>query len=260
MGHIHLVRIPRSGLWRDVVALLDQNADVETVVAASAQAAERSLLNASSNPVYVEAVRLLLSIPIAARQEDFGDALRRIGLDVRGVPMLIDILTATTFQLDRSLATSSFRSDLGEIAGRALVTTFADRVGDDLPSLFGSAPEDVRQSFRKLSWSNGIAVLSRAFFASLVSASLSYWLDRTMASQIGESRRFANIGQRVEFDRALGLHTVEATRIIQEFSSGWVGKQMHDRGAITTPAAREFGHVCLKKIVEELRVRRGSHD
>ena len=259
MGHIHLGRLPRTKLWQDVVTLLDANADVAAIAAGSAQAAEKSLLDASADPVFVEAVRLLISIPMAARHVDFGHELRRLGLDIGSDPTLFDILGATGTQIGRIHSTETDRTDLGELAGRALFAGISSVIGRDLPGLFGPSTEDVRLSFRKFSYSSGIAVLTRAFFGTLVGGSLSYWLDRALASRIGAERRFADVSQKTDFDRALHLHANEATRIIQEFSGGWVGKQMHDKGRIDPTAARNFGHVCLKKIVEELQARRGRN-
>lgn len=258
MGHIHLGRLPRTRLWQDVVTLLDAHADVAAIAGSSAHAAEKSLLDASDDPVFVEAVQLLISIPMAARHGDFGDALRQLGLEIGSDPTLFDILGAAGTQLGRIQSTTTDRTDLGELAGRALFAAISSVIGRDLPGLFGPSAEDVRLSFRKFSYSSGIAVLTRTFFGTLVSGSLSYWLDRVLASRIGGGGRFADVTQKAEFDRALHQHTHEATRIVQEFSGGWVGKQMHDKGSIDIPAARNFGHVCLKKIVEELRARRGS--
>lgn len=260
MGHIHLGRLPRTRLWQDVVSLIDANADVASIADASARAAERSLLDASGDPVFAEAVRLLVGIPIAARQEDFGDGLRQLDLEIAGPPTLFNIMTAVGARLGQipSYHTSA-RTDLGELASRALQETLSSVIGRDLPGLFGPSAEDVQLSFRKFSYSSGIAVLTRNFFGGLVGTSLSYWLDRVLAGRIGAGERFADVAKKVAFDHALHLHVHEATRIVQEFSGGWVGKQMHDRGRIDTPDARNFGHVCLKKIVEELQARRGWH-
>lgn len=259
MGHIHLGTLPRTQLWKDVVSLLDGHAATEDVAAASAHAAEAALLKASSDPVFVEAVRLLVTIPNAARQDDFGDALRKLELQIGRSPSLMDVVAAAVARLDRVASGSTSNSDFGGIATRALSAAMFDQVGSELPGLFSPDAEDVRLGFRKFSYSNGIAALCRGFFGSLVGSSLSYWLDRVLAQHVGEGKAFASVSQKSDFDQALRLHTTEATRIIQEFSGGWVGKQLHDKGTIETADARNFGHVCLKKVVEELRVRRGHH-
>jgi hypothetical protein len=260
MGHIHLGVLPQTKKWREVVSLLQNSATNEAVVAASAIAAERDLAMAASNPVFVEAVRLLLMIPYAARSEDFGSALRAIELNVATGPGLLDIVTAVGDQLDRVARASLVRTDFGELAGRALIATLTEQIGNAMPGLFGATAADVRIEAQRLSRPRGIAELSRAFFGRLLSDTLSSWLDRTLALQTGSGRRLADAGARSAFDLALGQYTHEATRIIQEFTPGWYGKRLHEAGRIDTPQAAAFGAVAMKKITEELRRKRGDHE
>ncbi|MBS0126460.1 hypothetical protein [Thetidibacter halocola] len=228
----------------------------ETIVSASAAAAEKSLAEAARDPVYVEAVRLLLVIPYCARSHDFPAALRDNGVAVRQSPELIELLAAATSRLDEIARQTRNRTDIGELAAHALTGTLSLLVGENLPGLFDATPEDVQSVVRKLSWSNGISQLARLFYARLVSDCLSYWLDRTLAEQIGPDRRFANLTDRTAFDAAVFHYSQEATRIIQEFSGGWYGKTIHVNGGINSHDANIFGSVALKKIVAELRERR----
>lgn len=255
MGHNLLVVLPRSRYWQDVVGLLGSDAAGSEVVAASARAAENDMLRAAHDPVFVEAVRLLLSIPLAARSDDFGRALRDTGLVVGDRPEFLDLVTAVAERLDAVRHETKTRSDFGEISARALTTTLSTSVGDALPALFAASPQDLQAVARKLSWANGISGFTRQFFGMLVSATLSYWLDRTLSLQIGEERRFANAAARHDFDRELDHYSSEATRIIKEFSSGWYGKTLHREGGFSTRDAATFGAVALKKTVAELRIR-----
>ncbi|WP_378758989.1 hypothetical protein [Microbaculum marinum] len=209
--------------------------------------------------MFVEAVRLLLNIPLAARSEDFGQALRDIGLTVGNRPELLDLVASAAERLDTVRRETRSRSDLGEIAARALTRTLSSSMGDTLPSLFGATPDDVQAVARRMSWSKGISGFTREFFGSLVSGTLSYWLDRTLAVQIGEGRRFPSATARNAFDSELDRFSSEATRIIQEFSSGWYGKTLHGKGGFGTGDAATFGAVALKKTVSELRAR-GAKD
>lgn len=259
MGHNTLGVIPATRTWRVVVNLLRSSAATEDVIAASANAAEKDLLRATDDPVFVEAVRLLLCIPLAARSDDFGDALRKVGIGVQDSPELFDVISGAIERLDDVARHSRSRSDLGELAARALNATLTRVVGDALPTLFGTSPADLQATVRTMSRSNNIAVLMRSFFGSLVSQSLSYWLDRTLATQVGPGLRFATSAERHVFDNNLDGFTGEASRIIKEFSGGWYGKTLHVRGGFDSHAAAEFGAVALKKIVQELR-RRNDRD
>ena len=64
IGHNTLGVLPRSVRWREVVASLQTGTEDREVVAASARAAETDLLRAGSDPVFIEAVRLLLEHPV----------------------------------------------------------------------------------------------------------------------------------------------------------------------------------------------------
>lgn len=258
MGHIHLATLAKTRAWAEVIAAIAGGASVISIAGQSAKAAERDLGAAARDPVFIEAVRLVLSIPLAARQVDFANALRMAGLDVSGNPSLMDIVMAVTSRLDTVAKSSPAKTDFAELATRSATSALVDCIGSDLPALFGPTAEDVRLSCRKFSYSAGIAVLTRTFFGVVVSTSLSYWLDRVLAHHIGDGRRFANVGERADFDRSLQQYTSEVTRIIQEFSGGWYGKTVYEKGGIGHAEARDFGYVSLKKITEELRVRRGD--
>ncbi|WP_417208433.1 hypothetical protein [Antarctobacter sp.] len=51
--------------------------------------------------------------------------------------------------------------------------------------------------------------------------------------------------------RATGPICRETTRIIREFSGGWYGKTLHREGGFNSVEAARFGHVALKKIVDD---------
>ena len=255
MGHIHLGVMPRSKKWRDVVGLLADGADPNIVIAASAHAAEKDLLNAAQDPVFVEAVRLLLLIPFAARSKDFGDALRTQGLRITGDVSLFSLVNAAMTRLEEVRRAEGERNDLGELAARALARTLGDCIGGELPGLFDVTPADVQATTRKLSYSKGIAFLCRSFFGDLVGTTLSYWLDRVLPLHVGAGQRFETVAERGAFDVALRQYSGEATRIIQEFSGGWYGKALHEKGAIGSQDAKVFGAVALKKICAEMQTR-----
>lgn len=260
MGHIHLGVLPRSKQWRQVVELLGSGAADEAVFAAAAIAAEKDLARAADDAVFVEAVRLLLMIPFAARGDDFGQALRDCDLPISSTPDLFEISAAAGARLDEIARAAGRRSDFGELAGRALIGTLNDQIGQSLPGLFEATDRDVQIEAQRLSRPSGVAVLTRAFFGRLLSDSLSYWLDRTLATQTGPGRRLPDAGARSAFDVALQQYAHEATRIIQEFAPGWYGKRLHEDGRVGSPQAAAFAAVAMKKITEELRRKRDADD
>ena len=155
----------------------------------------------------------------------------------------------------RSSAARNIRTDLGELAGRALGSTLTQAIGDRLPGLFETTADDVRLEARGLTRSSDIAVLTRGFFTTLTQSALSYWLERTLSDHVGPGGSLGAAGRRGDFDVELRGFSYEATRIIKEFSGGWYRKHLHEAGTFSTRDAASFGAVCLKKTLEELRVR-----
>ncbi|MEX2519633.1 MAG: hypothetical protein WD969_09920 [Paracoccaceae bacterium] len=255
MGHNQLSTLAVSAKWTEVVELLAADASTEDVAAATAAAAERQLREAPRDPVYAEAVRLLLRIPAAALQPGFGRALRDLGLPVGDAPELTDILFAAGDRLDR-VAREKRGGDFGELARRSLIAALSSRIGAELPGLFEATPADVETATRRFASPRDFAGLARSFYTRLVSETLSSFLDRTLATQVGPTSRFAHAGDRSAFDDALAQHCFETTRIIHEFSSGWHAKHLIHGDGGSPRAVAEFGYVALKKILTELIRRR----
>ena len=195
-------------------------------------------------------------IPLAARNDEFGRALRDLGLPARDDPDLMDVVSAAGEWLDRRTRELERSSDFGELSRRALLSTLSLEIGDRLPGLFDATAENVRLQTREFSGSAQFSVLARTFFTRLLSDTLRNWLDRTLSAQVGEGKRFHDIGERSAFDAALGQYCQESTRIVREFAGGWYGKTVHREGEIDTRHAAIFGSVCFKKITEELRFKR----
>lgn len=259
MGHLTLGTIPRSRNWRDVVTLLAQEAPDHSVIAASALAAERDLAGAMNDSGFVEAVRLLAMIPVAARADDFPTALRALDLEAGDAPLLPDLLAAVGHRLDHH-AGSALRSDIGELARRALLGTLTREIGGRLPGLFEAEPADLRAAAAALAKPPVFSEAARHFFTRLTTEALASWLDRTLSAQIGEGHRFTDVADRSAFDDALRQHAAEATRIIREFAGGWYGKTLWREGTISARHAAGFAAIALRKIVAELKRRRDGDD
>ena len=260
MGHTHLVRLPATRKWRDVVGLLDRSAPPEEVLTATAVAVERDLANASDDPVFVEAIRLLCQIPKAAQANNFAASMRHEGLDAGSDPSLLDIAIAATLRLDAVRRESRSANDFSELSARALVSTLSDVFSSALPGLLEPSTESIKIEVRKFANPDGFERLSRVFFGKLLDGSLRYWLDRTMPAPSGEEQRFGTISDQAKFDAAISQYVAEATRIIKEFSRGWYAKNTVSEGSVPNERAAAFGYVAFKKIGEELRRKRGADD
>jgi hypothetical protein len=101
MGHQRIGTLPATRKWNAVIALITGGASASEIAAETAIAAEDSLKAASKSASLRFAFWLLTQIPLAARNEDFGHALRELGLEVSDAPNLIEIGTAMTAAIDR---------------------------------------------------------------------------------------------------------------------------------------------------------------
>src|ERR1700730_7203954 len=102
-----------------------------------------------------------LPFPQAARQSNFANQLKRLGLEVSSKPTLLEIVGAVANAVDLHVRTRGNRSDLGEMAQHAAAETLASLAGRELPSLFGPTASDVQQAFAKLGTSDRFSIVAR---------------------------------------------------------------------------------------------------
>jgi len=254
MGHQHLGTLPKTRRWQQVVDLLSGGADVRDVAAATSSAAEQQMVDASNDLGIRRSVWLLTQIPLAARSEDFGNSLRRLGIEVPDQASLLDITAAMTSALDAYIAKTGGRSDLGEMASMSLVESLIAVGGRQVQDLFG-AHERTKSALAGLATEKQFSVLARDFFSRLTRHQLNYFLSRELSQHVGPNRRFRLIADHQAFEQALDLHCRQTSRIIKEFSGEWFSKQVF-QGGITEEQAGAFAHIAFKKMREELRARR----
>jgi hypothetical protein len=258
MGHQHLGTLPGSRRWRQVIELISGGADVQDVAAVTSAAAERQMADASNDPAVKHAVWLLTQIPTAARKSDFAAELRKLGLRVGDRPTLLEVATAMTDAVDRYVAKTGGRTDIGEMAQLSAVESLNVVAGRELPDLFGASAEKTKAALAGLGTVKEFAVLARDFFSRLSRRQLSYFLSRELSQHVGVNSRFQTIREHRAFEAALDLHCREASRIIKEFSGEWFSKHTYE-GGIDEAKAGRFAHIAFQKIREELRHRRSVH-
>ncbi len=80
MGHIRLGTLQRSKKWRDVISLLDSDANIEIIAEAAARASETDLRRASDDPFFQSVTQLLVRLPLLARSPGFEAEMAKLGL------------------------------------------------------------------------------------------------------------------------------------------------------------------------------------
>ncbi len=254
MGHIRLGVLPRTKAWRDVVGLIVSGADVAEVANATIVAAGNAFSFVLNDKGFTEAAWLMTQLGIAAKKPDLLAHLRTVGLSLPSDATLVDLTTAISEALDRRAYSSIERSDLGEVANRALIGAVNDIMTNKVASLFYD-PDTLKAGLATLGKEAEFGHLSRRFFARLTHESLNYFLSKTLDTHVGEGMRFTTQNQVAQFVSALETHCREASLIVEDYSTDWFSKHRYKgNGDISRKTSDGFASYALKKITDELRV------
>jgi hypothetical protein len=254
MGHIRLGDLPRTRKWSQVVGLIEGGAGTAQVASATINAADKGLKLAAKDQGVVETIWLLSQLPLAARSDNFAQALRDRGLLVSDSPCLMEIVGSVTDAIDARMPNCKGRTDLGEMAQMAAAETLTEVIGGRVRSLFGTTPDDVQQAFSKLATNKQFSVFAKDFFARFTNKCMSYFLSRALTHHVGEGQRFTSLSQQVEFTKALETHCKEASRIVEEFSGGWFSKKNWEtEGEISRQDIVAFTGYAMTKLTSELK-------
>ena len=158
-------------------------------------------------------------------------------------PSLMEVISAFSDAVDRTMTNNGGRTDLGEMAQMAASETMAEIIGTRTQNLFGTTPEDVRNAFSKISTNKQFGLFARDFFTRLTNKCLDYFVSRAVHHHVGEGRRFRTLAQHGEFTKALATHCQEASKIVGDFSGGWFAKTNWEKGGISRQDAEGFAHV-----------------
>lgn len=258
MGHIRLGTLPQSKKWQDVVGLLETDAPLDAIAEAAARASEHDLKRSTSDPGFQFVTGLLVRLPFHARAPGFENVLTDLGIGSERLSSLPAFLAGLNFAIERNAFEVGYSSDLGELAKATLTETFAEKIGERLPTLFEPTPQELRKALAGFASGQEFARLSRAFFANLTYRSLDYFLSRELANHTGTDRRFTSDADRLAFDRALKQHAVEASRIVEEYAGGWYGKAVWQKNRLNQQEIDRFTRYSFKKMRDELGRRRAT--
>jgi hypothetical protein len=255
MGHIHLGHLPASRRWNEVVELLRVGGGIAELAEATARAAETELDSAKGDPALAYTVWLLTQLPLAARSPQFAARLGELGFDRGAEQSLLDLIAGFATAVDRHAAPSSSRTDLGELARQAATEALSSIVGAGTSTLFETTSEDVQRELGRLGTKVRFASLAREFFARLTQKTLEYYISRELPNHVGPGKPVLSIDRQIEFRIALEKHCREASVIVEQFAGGWFSKASF-QGTLTPASAQAFADYALKKMRDELRVRR----
>lgn len=255
MGHQRLGKLPASKFLPDIVRyLVTGGTPTLDLVDEITEFGQEALKHALKDPVFIEALWLLVRIPQAAESKDFTDKLRALGLPVCAEPSLSGILVAYDAAMEQVQRQSNANAtDLGEMARQAALTALGDAAREHLPGLWNPALEDVRASVAAMRSTDRFSAMAQRFYSSFLERVIHYFIDRDLHHMVGPDRMARSVHDLRMFDDALARHCNEAALIMRAFASDWLGKNLYRQGkAIGREDIRSFAGYTGKKIGVEL--------
>lgn len=254
MGHQIVHPIPKTRRWEEVVALVGGAGSAQAVASAALDAAERDLLQERVDPGLLHTFWLLTQLPDAARAADFVEALGGLGIEVSSRPSGTDLVAGFAEAVDDHLRRARARTDVGEMAQLAAIETLARVAGDAERGLFAPSTDDLQRGLGRLATEKQFGELSHQFFARFSQRFLEYYVSRALPLEVGEGRRFANLGEKQAFDKALQVHCEEAAVIVRQFAGEWWSKARYEHD-LSTERTERFLAYAMEKLRREFRLR-----
>jgi len=136
MGHNRLGTLPRTQRWRDVIKLLEEEADLSQIADASIEAAQSGLQKVPNDLGFTITLTDIFQFIESARSKDLVNTLWERGFPVPEKTTLFDLISSLRQKTDVDLTTNKARSDISEIAQNAFSEVLLKHASTQLPSLF----------------------------------------------------------------------------------------------------------------------------
>ncbi len=252
MGHTRLGRLPKTREWRQVIELLENpSAEASAVARVVARAAAKRLDALEADPSLSLCYWLLTRITWHARFDEFADRLGELGIKVTGadsaLSFVANVATVARERVSKMESPGAF-SEMAQLAMREVLTDLVSRKAE---TLFGTTAEDLRNACKSLSTKVQFGDLSRRFFASFLNRALQFFVSKEISNFVGKGKRFRDIAEIQDFNRALNTFCYESAKIVEDFSAGWYSKR-NWQGEITEEDAQRFVAVAIEKLTTEV--------
>lgn len=101
---------------------------------------------------------------------------------------------------------------------------------------------------------------AREFFGRFMRKCLGYFLSKALPLHTGDDKRFHTVASQARFSDALDTHCREASGIVEKVAGEWMSKHnFQTEGAIGRQATAKFVAGAMNKLIDELKLRAGSH-
>lgn len=249
MGHLYLGKLPQTYRWKQVIALLDSDAELNELAEASFSAAHSGLKRVPDDAGFLCTINSIVKLAAAAREKDIAGALDKTGVPREYQSTTFDILVAISDKITGDLEQVTDRSDIGQMAKDSFLESLTRQVQSETGSLFQATSQDIKKLTEPLR-GNQFKVLMHEFYSGFTSRFLSYHLSREIPHHVGPGSRLSDMAGHTDFNRAFDLHCRQTVRISDEFTPGWVGKAAFERN-ISRASVKRYAHTAFKKIASE---------
>jgi hypothetical protein len=261
MGHQRLGKLPAYRLLPEIIRyLVTGGTPTENLVDQVTEVGRDALKLALRDPVFIEALWLLVRVPQAAASKDFPAALGDLDMAGTAPTSPSDVLVS----YDRALEKVQRRlhagaTDLGEIARRAGLSALGEAVRGALPTLWAPTAADVRASVAALKGTEQFAALAHRFYANFVERVIHYYVDRNLHNMVGAGRVARSVHDLRTFNDSIRRHCDESALIMRAFARDWLGKNHYRDGKqISRDDVRRFSAHAVEKMRNELDIRKGA--
>jgi len=250
MGHNRLGNLPHTHRWKEVIALLENDAEISELTDASFYASLTALKRVPSDRGFLGVLNQIVELATVSREKDIAGALNQAGFNSEAQASSIGFLSVIATQLTDKINQTYPRSDVGKIARDAFLEALTKQVLSKTGTLFGGTEnaKTLTVPFR----GDRFKVLMHEFYAGFTSRYLSYYLSRELPHHVGSGKRFSNIDEHSEFNKQFDLYCRQTVRIVDEFTPGWIGKAIYKKEADSKAVGR-YAYAAFKKLTEEFQ-------
>lgn len=262
MGHQRLGHLPARRNLPDIVKyLIEGGIDGKFLVDEITKYANDALKLAVRDPVFVEALWLLIRLPQAAAEENPGQVLSKLGFDLSAMITGADVVGQYDDALERKQrSTFQGATDLGEMGRRAGIAALYEGIESALPSLWSPQAADVATSLATLSRPDKFADIAQGYFARFTSKAIRFFVDRNLQNMIGPGRLAPSVNDILAFNQSIDRHCREAALIMRGFAKDWLAKnRYHEGNIISQNDVRGFSAFVAQKMEKEMSVRKGAN-
>ncbi len=255
MGHIRLGRLPKTRDWVGVFDTLQNDSTNTAALAKSAViAAQAQFSDLERNSAINYCFWVLVRLATAGRSDNFVGELEKLGVQQKAISSGLQFVQLVSRTVEKELRGRSQSSVFVRMAELSLREVLSANIIEQSNSLFGTSLSEIQAACRTISTTKNFGRVAKEFYATLLSRSIQFIIDKELSNYVGPSGSTGSPWQVLDFQRSLKVYCFESAKIVEDFASGWFSKNNWDsNNDISEDAAKAFTAYAIQKIQMELR-------